>query len=307
MKKLLMLSLVLVLSFALVACGGEKAAEGEKKGAETTENSEKSDNSVEGEESKEEGTAKDNQQGGDKEKMLIKVASHTAPMTDILELIKEDMEKEGYTLEVVKVSDNVQANVALQNKEVDANFFQHKLFMEMYNEGNGANLVQIQPIYDAVVAFYSKNIKDIKDLQDGADVAIPSDPTNMTRALRLLVEYKIITLKDSDSYKVTVEDIAENPKNLTFTAISLLNLNEAYNEKDMVFNYPAYATKIGLSPEKDGLIVEQTGDLTFAVSLIAREDNKDSEAIMALQKVMTGDKVREFIETNLTGVAKVAF
>lgn len=307
MKKLLMLSLVLVLSFALVACGGEKAAEEEKKKVETTENSEKSDNSAEGEESKEEGTAKDNQQEEDKEKMLIKVASHTAPMTDILELIKEDMEKEGYTLEVVKVSDNVQANVALQNKEVDANFFQHKLFMEMYNEGNGANLVQIQPIYDAVVAFYSKDIKDTKDLQDGADVAIPSDPTNMTRALRLLAEHKIITLKDSDSYKVTVEDIAENPKNLTFTAISLLNLNEAYNEKDMVFNYPAYATKIGLSPEKDGLIVEQTGDLTFAVSLIAREDNKDSEAIMALQKVMMGDKVREFIETNLAGAAKVAF
>lgn len=242
-----------------------------------------------------------------KENTVVKVASHTAPMTDMLELVKEDLAKEGYTLEIVKVSDNVQANVALKNKEVDANFFQHKLFMQMFNEGNQANLTQIQPIYDAVVAFYSKDIKDIKDLKDGADVAIPSDPTNMTRALRLLAEHKVITLKDPNSFSVKVEDISENPKNLKFSPIALLNLNEAYNEKDLVFNYPAYITKIGLSPEKDGLLVEKTGDLTFAVSLVAREDNKDSEAVKAVKKALTSDKVKDFINTKLANVAKVAF
>lgn len=242
-----------------------------------------------------------------KENVVVKVASHTAPMTDMLELIKEDLAKEGFTLEIVKVSDNVQANVAVNNKEADANFFQHKLFMKMFNEGNNGTLTQIQPIYDAVVAFYSKDIKNISELKDGADVAIPSDPTNMTRALRLLAEHKIITLKDPNSFSVKVEDIAENPKNLVFSPISLLNLNEAYNEKDLVFNYPAYITKIGLSPEKDGLIVEKTGDLTFAVSLVAREDNKDSEGVKAVKKALTSDKVKEFINTKLANVAKAAF
>lgn len=242
-----------------------------------------------------------------KENVVVKVASHTAPMTDMLELVKEDLAKEGYTLEIVKVSDNVQANVALKNKEVDANFFQHKLFMEMFNKGNNANLVQVQPIYDAVVAFYSKDIKNISELKDGADVAIPSDPTNMTRALRLLAEHKVITLKDPTSFSVTLEDIAENPKNLVFSTISLLNLNEAYKEKDLVFNYPAYITKIGLSPEKDGLITEKTGDLTFAVSLVAREDNKDSDGVKAVKKALTSDKIKEFINTKLANVAKVAF
>lgn len=238
---------------------------------------------------------------------VVKVASHTAPMTDMLELVKEDLAKEGYTLEIVKVSDNVQANVALNNKEVDANFFQHKLFMQMFNEGNKANLVQVQPIYDAVVAFYGKDLKNISDLKEGADVAIPSDPTNMTRALRLLAEHKVITLKDPKSFSVKVEDVVENPKNLKFSPISLLNLNEAYNEKDLVFNYPAYATKIGLTPEKDGLIKEETGDLTFAVSLVAREDNKDSKEVQAVKKALAGDKVKEFINTKLAKVAKVAF
>lgn len=241
------------------------------------------------------------------EPKVIKVASHTSPMTNMLELIAEDLKAEGYVLELVKVSDNVQANVALANKEVDANFFQHKLFMEMFNEGNQANLVAVQPIYDAVVSFYGKNLKNIEDLKEGSDIAIPSDPTNMTRALRLLAEHKVIGLKDANSYKVTVEDVVDNPKKLIFTPISLLNLNEAYQEKDMVFNYPAYITKIGLTPEKDGLIFENMKDMTFAISLVAREDNQESEAIQILKKVMTGEKIKAFIQEELKGVAKPAF
>ena len=210
-----------------------------------------------------------------KENVTVKVASHTAPMTDMLEMIKDDLQKEGYNLEIVKVSDNVQANVALNNKEVDANFFQHRPFMEQFNQKNNAHLVAIQPIYNATVAFYSKTLKDIKDLKDGADVAIPSDPTNLARALRLLDHAKVITLKDPNSFTVTEADIKDNPKHLKFTKVSLLNLNEAYNEKDLVFNYPTYISKLGLTPDKNGLALEKEGDLTFAISLVAREDNKD--------------------------------
>lgn len=242
-----------------------------------------------------------------KDMEVIKVASHTAPMTDMLELVKEDLGKEGYQLEVVKVSDNVQANVALNNKDVDANFFQHKLFMEAFNKGNNANLVAVQPIYDAIVAYYGKDLKTIDDLKEGATVAIPSDPTNMTRALRLLAEHKLITLKDPNSFSVKVEDIAENPKKLQFTAISLLNLNEAYKEKDLVFNYPAYAAKIDLSPEKNGLLLEKGDGKTFAISVVAREDNKDDKKIAALKKVLTNNKIKDFINTKLKGHAKIAF
>ena len=242
-----------------------------------------------------------------KENVTIKVASHTAPMTDMLEMIKDDLKKEGYNLELVKVSDNVQANVALNNKEVDANFFQHKPFMEQFNAKNKGNLVAVQPIYNATVAFYSKDIKDIKDLKNGADVAIPSDPTNMARALRLLDHGKVITLKDSNSYTVTVDDIKENPKNLKFSPISLLNLNEAYKEKDLVFNYPTYIAKLNLTPGKDGLLVEDEKDSTFAVSLVAREDNKDSDAVKALKKALASEKIKNFINEKLKGHATPAF
>lgn len=240
-------------------------------------------------------------------KQTISVAAHTAPMVDMLELVKPDLEKMGYELKLVKVSDNVQANVALHNKEVDANFFQHKLFMEMFNQGNNAKLVAVQPIYDALVAFYSKTITNINDTFEHAKVAIPSDPTNMTRALRLLASVNLIKLQDPNSYQQTLATISENPKQLQFTPISLLNLNEAYQEQDLVFNYPAYAAKINLAPQTHGLVLETGNDLTFAISLVAREDNQDDAKIKALKQVLTSEKIKNFIQEKLKGHAKIAF
>ena len=171
--------------------------------------------------------------------------------------------------------------------------------MEQFNQKNNAHLVAIQPIYNATVAFYSKTLKDIKDLKDGADVAIPSDPTNLARALRLLDHAKVITLKDPNSFTVTEADIKDNPKHLKFTKVSLLNLNEAYNEKDLVFNYPTYISKLGLTPDKNGLAFEKEGDSTFAVSLVAREDNKDDAKVQAVKKALASEKVKDYINKEL--------
>lgn len=250
-----------------------------------------------------------NQKAADAKKELktVKVASHTPPMTDMLEMVKEDLNTMGYQLEIVRVSDNVQPNVALENKEVDANFFQHAAFMQVFNEANNGHLVAVQPVYDAIVSFYGKEYKSKDDIKDGAVVGIPSDNTNIARALRLLAENGLITLKDPTSFKVTQADIIENPKNLQFKTVGLLNLNEAYNEVDMVFNYPAYIAKIGLNPTDNGLLFEKADARSYAIQLVAREDNKDSEEIKALKKVLTSEKIKNFIEEKLKGHAVVAF
>lgn len=241
-----------------------------------------------------------------KQSEVLKVASHTNPMTDILELIKDDLKEKGYNLEVVKVTDNVQANVALNNKEVDANFFQHEPFMQQFNAGNNGKLVKITPVYNAIVSFYSKNIKDIKDLKDNSIVSIPNDPTNLARALRLLQSSGLIKL-DKDDYNVKVSNISSNPKNLQFKEWGLLNLNEAYQESDLTFNYPTYIEALGLKPKENGLIFEPESDKTFAISLVAREDNKDSEKIKTLKELINSEKVKEFINTKLKGHAVPAF
>ena len=242
-----------------------------------------------------------------KEDKTIKVAAHVPPFTDMLELVKEDLQKEGYTLEIVKVSDNGQANVALANKEIDANFFQHEPFMKQYNEKNKTNLVAVQKVYNSIPAFYSKDIKNIKDLKDGADVAIPSDASNMARALRLLAHGGLITLNDPNSYNVTVKDIKDNPKHLKFTEVGLLNLSDAYAEKDLIFNYPSYIAKLNLTPMKDGLLLEDKGDFTYAGVLVAREDNKDDAKVQAVKKALTSEKIKNFLEKDYNGKAIVAF
>lgn len=241
------------------------------------------------------------------EAKTVKVAAHTSPMLDMLEMIKADVEKDGYKLEIVTVSDNVQANTALQAKDVDANFFQHSLFMQEFNEKNNASLTVVSPIYDALVAFYSKSIAKLSELEDGAKIAVPADSSNLTRALRLLAQADLIKLKDPASFKQTLDTI-ENPHNFEFKTVSLLNLNEAYNEVDLCFNYPAYAAKIDLTPLENGVLLEdEDPEFKFAISLVAREDNKDSAGVTAVLKHLRSQKIADFINKELAGKARVAF
>lgn len=232
---------------------------------------------------------------GNGEEVVIEVASHLPPMTDIVE-IAGDVIEDGYSVELVEVSDNIQYNEALLNDEVDASFAQHEPFMEMFNTERDGNLVAIQPIYNAIVGFYSPVYESIDDIEEGAEVALPSDPSNEARALMILDHYDLITLSDDVSFEATVNDIEENPYDLTFTSIDLLNLSAAYEDGvELVFNYPTYIESVGLTPE-DALILEDDDDFTFAIQLVAREDNQDSDAIQALQDAFTSQEVYDFLE-----------
>lgn len=226
--------------------------------------------------------------------VTIRVAATVTPMTDAVEAAAEVIE-EGYEVELVPVSDYVQPNVLLQNSEIDANVVQFEGFMEEFNEANDADLVVVQPVYATVVAFYSKTLTDIQDLPQGGSIAIPNDKSNAGRALQLLAEHGIVTLDPAAlPFQARVTDIIENPRDLEITQIDLLQLNTAYDEMDAVFNLPSFARQIGLTPEEDGLVVEQ--DPAFEVSLVARADNADSPEIAALQRALTSDRVREVLE-----------
>lgn len=235
---------------------------------------------------------------------VLKVASHMMPMTDVVEIAKEELKKEGYELELVAVSDNTQANTALNNKEIDANFFQHVPFMEMFNKSQSGTLVGIQPIYDAIVGFYSKDLKNIDELQDNAKIAIPNDAVNQARALLILQDAGLIKLKDGVQYEATLKDVVDQ-KNYQFIEVDLLTLNQAYEEVDLVFNYPTYIKQVGLTPS-DALLLEKS-DGHYAISLVAREDNKDEAKIEALKKAMTSEAVRKFLTEEHSATLTPAF
>ncbi|OWR30844.1 ABC transporter substrate-binding protein [Saccharibacillus sp. O23] len=234
-----------------------------------------------------------------KELTTLKVASLPAPMDAILLLVKPLLVEDGINLEIVEMSDNIQPNDALANKEVDANFFQHVPYAEAYNEAKGAHIVPVQPVYNAMYAGYSKKYKSIDELPDGASVAIPNDPPNIAHSLLLLEQNNLIKLKDGVGIKATIQDITSNPKNLQFKEVDLLTLNRMMDDVDMVTMYPAYAKPLGLSAKKDALIVEKDMQ-AFAITLMAREDNKNDPAIQKLAERMRGPEVKKFLEEEYT-------
>lgn len=235
--------------------------------------------------------------GGSGEDAVIKVASHLPPMTDVVTTAATVAKEEGYTIELVQVSDNVQYNRLLADGEVDANFAQHKPYMEAFNAENDADLVLLEPIYDAKVGYYSKAYESADEIPEGAKIAIPNDASNEGRALAILHEHGLLTLPEDAGFEGRVGDIVDNPLALEFVQVDLLNLASAYDEDGiaMVYNYPTYISKVGLTPA-DAILLEEKVDQRFAISLVARGDNQDSEKIQVLRRAMTSDAVRTFLE-----------
>lgn len=240
------------------------------------------------------------------EAVTLKVASLIPPMTEILELVKPELAEQGIELEVVVLSDNVQPNSALWAKEVDANFFQHVPYMEEFNRNNNAELVPITPIYFANYGVYSKNYASMDELPEGAVIAIANDVSNIDRSLSLLAQHGVITLQEKTGPYYTQADITENPKNYKFEELDLLMLARMYDDADAVVMTPAYAAPLGLTPKSDALLTEGVEN-NFAITLVARKDNAESEAIKKLAEAMTSEPVKQFLETNYDETAIPAF
>lgn len=248
--------------------------------------------------------AKDNQK--DKE---ITVAVQLESSKDILEIAQKEAEKQGYTINIMEVSDNVAYNDAVQHEEADANFAQHEPFMEMFNQEKKADLVAVQPIYYFAGGFYSKEYTDAKALPENSKVGIPSDPTNEGRALAILDANGVIQLKEGVGFDGTIDDVVENPKNLTFERIDLLNLAKAYDENDiaMVFCYPAYLKPIDLTTKDAVLLEDKEASKHYALQVVTRADEKDSDKIKVLKEAMTTEKVADYIKNSSDGANIPAF
>lgn len=250
-------------------------------------------------------TASQNQ-NDQKEEVTLKVATLIPPMTEMLELVKPLLKEDGINLEMLVLSDNVQPNDALANKEVDANFFQHVPYMNEYNESKNTSLVAIQPVYHAVYGAYSKRYETIEELPEGSTIAIANDATNTGRSLVMLERAGLIKLKEGVGIQATQADIVENPNQYKFEEVDLLMLARMLDDADLVLMTPAYAKPLGLTPKKDALLTETT-DSDFGITMVAREDNKDSEPIQKLAERLSGPEVKQFLLDNYSEIAIPAF
>lgn len=240
------------------------------------------------------------------ETITVKVGATPVPHAEILNLVKPALEKEGVVLEVQEFTDYVLPNVSLNDKQIDANFFQHVPYLDKFNAENNMSLVSVAKIHVEPMGAYSSKIKSVDEIKDGATVAIPNDATNEGRALLLLQAQGLIKLKDAAGLTQTPKDIVENPKNLKFQELEAANLPRALVDVDFAIINTNYALIAELNPTKDALFMEG-GESAYANIITTREDNKDSEGIQKLIKALQSEEVKKFIEENYKGAVVPVF
>ncbi|AZF13769.1 MetQ/NlpA family ABC transporter substrate-binding protein [Pseudomonas sp. R3-18-08] len=234
------------------------------------------------------------------------VAATPIPHAEILELIKPTLAKEGVDLQIKVFTDYVQPNVQVAEKRLDANYFQTLPYLENFNKGKGTNLVTVVGVHVEPIGGYSKKVKNISELKDGATVAIPNEGSNSGRALLLLQKNGLITLKDPTNPLSTLKDIKDNPKHLKFKELESALLPRVLDQVDLDVINTNYALEAGLNPAKDALIIEDAKS-PYVNFLVARPDNKDSDAIQKLAKALTSPEVKAFIEKKYNGAVVPAF
>lgn len=234
------------------------------------------------------------------------VVGATVPHADILKFIAPKLKEEGVELKVVEFSDYVQPNVQLFEKQLDANYFQHQPYLDEQNKENNYDLVSVVGVHVEPFGAYSKKYKSIDEIKDGAKVAIPNDATNGGRALLLLEKQGLIKLKDDAGITATKADIVENPKNLKIIESEAAMLPRQLEEVDFALINTNYAIEANLNPTKDALFIEDK-ESPYTNILVARPDNKDSDAIQKLAKALTSEDVRTFINDTYQGALVPVF
>ncbi|EAL3281989.1 MetQ/NlpA family ABC transporter substrate-binding protein [Campylobacter coli] len=229
----------------------------------------------------------------------ITIGATPNPFASLLEKVKDDFKDKGYELKIIEFSDYILPNRALEEKELDANLYQHKPFLEDFNAHKGTKLSSLGSIVLVPMAIYSNDIKDIKNIPNGAKIAIPNDATNESRALDLLAKAGLIEFKTSSTLKTPI-NISKNPKNLKFIELKAAQLPRALNDVDLAVITTNYALGAGLNPLKDGIFIEDKDSL-YAIVLAVRQGDEKNEKSLILKEILTSDKIKNFINEQYKG------
>ena len=235
----------------------------------------------------------------------LKVGVMTGPEAQMTEVaVKIAKEKYGLDVELVQFTEYTQPNAALHAKDLDANAFQTVPYLEQESKDRGYKMAIIGNTFVWPIAAYSKKIKNISELADGATVAIPNNASNTARALLLLQAHGVIKLKDPKNVFSTENDIIENPKNIKITQVETSLLTRALDDVDLAIINNTYAGQAGLSPDKDGVIVESK-DSPYVNLIVSREDNKGDERLQTFVKAFQTEEVyQEALKLFNGGVVK---
>ena len=246
---------------------------------------------------------------GSLEGTTLKVGATPAPHAEILEVVKDILAEQGITLDIVEFNDYIQPNLAVEDGSLDANYFQHITYMNEFNVSDGTHLVSAAEVHYEPFGLYAGKTATLDELADGAQIAVPNDTTNEARALLLLEQEGLITLREGAGITATKADIEENPKNLEIVELEASQLPVRLADVDMAVINGNYALDAGLNVS-DALAVESAdGEAAQAyVNVLAVKEGRETEpAIQALAAALCSAEVKTYIEENYNGAVVAVF
>lgn len=234
----------------------------------------------------------------------ITVAATAVPHAEILEAVKPILARQGWDLQITVFDDYVQPNEVVEAGDIDCNFFQHTPYLDSFNVERGTHLVNVGEIHYEPLGIYAETESDLAAVTEGASIAIPNDTTNEARALLLLQDNGIITLKDGAGINATINDIAENPHKIEFIEMEAAQVSRILKEVSFAVINGNYALDAGLNAQTDA-IASETSDSeaakTYVNIIVVKEGNEDNEGVKALVDVLKSDDTRKFIEETYQG------
>ena len=243
------------------------------------------------------------------EAVTIKIGATPAPHAEILEVVKPILAEQNINLEITVFNDYVTPNTAVEAGSLDANYFQHITYMNGFNESDGTHLVSVGNVHYEPLGLYAGKASTVADLTDGAQIAVPNDTTNEARALLLLQQEGLITLKEGAGINATKADIVENPKNLDIVELEANQLPVRLQDVDMAVINGNYAIDAGLNVA-DALAIEDSegeAGTAYANVLVVKEGHENDDAIQALYTALCSDEVRTYMEETYGGAVVPLF
>lgn len=295
-KSLYVLTAALLAAGALTACSGSKGAP-ETTGATQAASSEETN--------AEETTAAE--ASGELEKIVV--GATPSPHAEILNAAKDILKEKGFELVIKEYTDYVQPNLALESGDLDANYFQHKPYMDQFNQEKGTDLVSAAAIHYEPFGIYAGKTDSIDKLADGAQIAVPNDVSNEARALLLLADQGLIELKEGVELDTTKNDIVKNEKNFKIVEVEAAQLPRSLGDVDVAVINGNYAIEAGLKVS-DALAVEDAKSVAatrYSNIIAVRAGEESSEKTKALVEALTSDTIKKFLEDTYDGAVVPSF
>lgn len=238
--------------------------------------------------------------GSDAGRPLV-VAATPTPHGDILRHVQKNLAAEaGLDLEIREFTDYVLPNTATESGQVDANYFQHRPYLEEFNEKQGTHLVPVAPVHLEPLGLYSKKLDRVGELSAGQTVAVPNDTTNEARALKLLAHHDLIELASDAGETATLADITDR-KGLKFKELQAATLPRSLDDVDAAVINGNYALETGLKPAKDALALEKAEGNPYTNLLVVGEGDEDDPRVKKLARLLQSEKVQKYIEDTYEG------